>query len=88
MALFRAMANGNNALQILSLSNNALGNASAAALGELLRTNRVLQELDLSWNQIKASSVYRIHQEVWGLSLGIWCPQLRKCMFEPKSPQI
>jgi hypothetical protein len=35
------------------LSNNALGNKTAGLVGELLATASALEELDLSWNQIK-----------------------------------
>ncbi len=40
-------------LQVLSLSNNAVGNKTAAAFGDLLEENTTLTDLDLSWNQIK-----------------------------------
>lgn len=65
MALFRALSHGNTSLSVLSLSNNSLGNASAAALGELLRINRVLRELDLSWNQIKVGAIFL----VWAIAI-------------------
>jgi hypothetical protein len=40
---------------VLSLSNNSVGNKTAAALGGLLEENTTLTDLDLSWNQIKVS---------------------------------
>ncbi len=57
MAIFAAIANGNNTLSTLHMSNNACGNAAARVLGDMLRVNAGLKELDLSWNQIKVRSL-------------------------------
>lgn len=52
-----ALTQGNTVLSRLGLANNALGNKTAAVLGELLGTASGLVELDLSWNQIKVGVV-------------------------------
>ncbi|KAF5838018.1 hypothetical protein DUNSADRAFT_3505 [Dunaliella salina] len=57
LAIARALQNFNQTLKVLSMSNNALGNKTAAAFGELLKENTTLTDLDLSWNQIKAEGV-------------------------------
>ncbi|KAG2440423.1 hypothetical protein HYH02_010310 [Chlamydomonas schloesseri] len=53
-ALGVALSRGNITLSVLGLSNNGLGNKSAAVVGELLAGACALEELDLSWNHIKA----------------------------------
>lgn len=58
MAIAAALSAGNLKLRRLGLSNNALGNKSAAAFGELLESSHTLKELDLSWNQIKVGSCW------------------------------
>ena len=83
-ALGAALARGNTTLSVLGLSNNGLGNKTAAVLGELLAGSCGLEELDLSWNQIKVTGMggeevgeemqrwlekrYRMH---WGLGDGV-----------------
>ncbi|KAG1666022.1 hypothetical protein FOA52_010932 [Chlamydomonas sp. UWO 241] len=56
-AIARAIANGNMVLHTLNMSNNSLGNRTAAAFGALLPSNKYLTDLDLSWNQIRAEGV-------------------------------
>ena len=53
MALCAALESGNEALTLLHLTNNTLGNKTAAMFGALLASNCTLTNLDLSWNQIK-----------------------------------
>ncbi|KAG2497889.1 hypothetical protein HYH03_004155 [Edaphochlamys debaryana] len=53
-ALGLALSRGNTRLAVLGLSNNQLGNKTAAMFGELLALVSGLEELDLSWNQIKS----------------------------------
>lgn len=55
-----ALQAGNLKLKRLCLSNNNLGNKSAAAFGELLESSHTLKELDLGWNQIKVCMVKEI----------------------------
>mmetsp|Transcript_24719 Transcript_24719/g.67372 ORF Transcript_24719/g.67372 Transcript_24719/m.67372 type:complete len:971 (-) Transcript_24719:3284-6196(-) len=57
LAITKALQNFNRTLKVLSLSNNSLGNKTAAAFGDLLKENTTLTHLDLSWNQIKAEGV-------------------------------
>ncbi|GAX76994.1 hypothetical protein CEUSTIGMA_g4441.t1 [Chlamydomonas eustigma] len=57
IAIAKAIANSNQVLKRLVLSNNMLGNKAAEAFGEMLPGNRFLTELDLSWNMIKAEGV-------------------------------
>ncbi|GLI68625.1 hypothetical protein VaNZ11_013103, partial [Volvox africanus] len=53
-ALAIALSRGNTRLAVLGLSNNKLGNATASMFGEVLALPSGLEDLDLSWNQIKA----------------------------------
>ncbi|GLC61910.1 hypothetical protein PLESTB_001818300, partial [Pleodorina starrii] len=53
-ALAMALSRGNTRLAVLGLSNNALGNGTAAMFGEVLALPSGLEDLDLSWNQIKS----------------------------------
>ena len=54
VAIATMLASGNCAhLVELALPHNALGIASAAALGDLLRMNETLQRLDLAWNLLQ-----------------------------------
>lgn len=50
-----ARAEASCSLELLSLSKNLLGDATAAALGETLKKNRSLRRLTLSWNRIKVA---------------------------------
>lgn len=59
MLIAAALQEGNLKLRRLSLSNNALGNKSAIAFGELLESSHTLKELDLGWNQIKVQLASR-----------------------------
>eukprot|EP00878_Enallax_costatus_P018517 GHUV01019493.1.p1 GENE.GHUV01019493.1~~GHUV01019493.1.p1 ORF type:complete len:602 (+),score=224.84 GHUV01019493.1:1356-3161(+) len=54
LQLVAALQAGNLKLRRLGMSNNALGNKTAAGFGDLLESNHTLRELDLGWNQIKA----------------------------------
>ncbi|KAK9826070.1 hypothetical protein WJX74_010164 [Apatococcus lobatus] len=55
VAIANMLASGNCAqLLELALPHNQLGNASAAAFGDLLQLNETLQCLDLSWNLLQA----------------------------------
>ena len=56
IAIINALGNKNTVLTKLDLANNAIGNKTASAIGDMLLTNRVLRDLDLSWNAIKVGS--------------------------------
>lgn len=57
VAIATMLAAGNCAsLLELALPHNQLGQASAAAFGDLLQVNQTLQCLDLSWNLLQVSS--------------------------------
>jgi Ran GTPase-activating protein (RanGAP) involved in mRNA processing and transport len=55
----------------LDLSHNEIGAGGGTQLAEMLRNNRVLRELDLSWNCMRgpaaarAGSVCSAHAVVW-----------------------
>ncbi len=46
------------------MSNNLLGNNSAAAFAQLLENNHTLRELDLSWNKIGVGSLFLCKKRV------------------------
>lgn len=59
LAVAAALQAGNLQLRVLLLSHSNLGNKMASAFGDLLESSHTLKELDLSWNQIKASGLLR-----------------------------
>ncbi|GBG61911.1 hypothetical protein CBR_g26075 [Chara braunii] len=55
VAIAAALSGGSQTLQELELWGNRIGDLGGCAMGEMLRTNRTLQILDLSWNMLKES---------------------------------
>ena len=81
VAIATMLAAGNCAhLLELALPHNQLGQASAAAFGDLLQLNQTLQYLDLSWNLLQVSSMNSWpHSLCLGLAL-ICCIRAIMCI--------